>query len=60
MGIEIRPKYENESIESMIRRFQNKVKSEGILEDLRKNEYYEKPSMRKRKKRISASRRKHG
>ena len=58
MGIEIIAKYDGESIESMIRRFKNKVKAEGILDDLKNHEYYDKPSLKKRKKRLAASRRK--
>ena len=47
----------NEDIESLIRRFKKKVNKSGILKDLRKKEYYDKPSMAKRKKAAEARKR---
>lgn len=41
----------NESIEKLIRRFKRKVKTEGIFEDMKKNEFFEKPSAKRRLKR---------
>lgn len=42
---------ENENINQALRRFKKKIESSGVLEDLRKKEFYEKPtSVRKRKK----------
>lgn len=43
-----------ESFESLIRRFKRSVERDGILSDLRKHEYYEKPSVRRKKKSIAA------
>ena len=41
---------DNESFESALRRFNKKVQQDGILTEARRREYYEKPSvMRKRK-----------
>jgi small subunit ribosomal protein S21 len=41
---------ENESFESALRRFNKKVQQDGILAEARRREYYEKPSvLRKRK-----------
>ena len=48
---------ENESFESMLRRFNKKVQQEGILAEFRRREYFEKPSVR-RKKKAAAKRRK--
>ena len=56
MGIEVKPKHAEESIDKLIRRFKNKVKSSGILDDLKKHEFYEKPSLKKRKKLLAAKR----
>jgi len=42
-------KYPKESIESMLRRFKKKVNNAGIMDDIKKNEFYEKPSVRRRK-----------
>ena len=39
-----------EDVESMLRRFKRKMDSSGILAECRKREYFEKPSVAKRKK----------
>ena len=41
---------ENENVESALRRFKRKCSRDGIIGDLRKKEFYEKPSVRKKKK----------
>lgn len=46
---------ENESFESLLRRFNKRVQQEGILSEVRRREYYEKPSVKRKRK--SASRR---
>jgi small subunit ribosomal protein S21 len=48
---------ENESFESLLRRFNKKVQQEGILSEVRRREHYEKPSI-KRKRKEAAKRRK--
>ncbi|MDR3293536.1 MAG: 30S ribosomal protein S21 [Clostridiales bacterium] len=48
---------ENESIESAIRRFKRKCARDGIIGDLRKNEAYEKPSVKRKKKAEAARKR---
>ncbi len=46
-----------ESIDSVLRKFKRKIKNEGILQELRKREYYEKPSeLRKRKAKAAVRR----
>lgn len=40
---------EQDSLDKMIRRFKKKCEREGLIKDMRKNEYYEKPSERKRR-----------
>lgn len=47
----------NESFESLLRRFNKKVQQEGILSEVRRREHYEKPSV-KRKRKEAAKRRK--
>ena len=47
----------NESFESLLRRFNKKVQQEGILGEIRRREHYEKPSV-KRKRKEAAKRRK--
>ena len=41
----------NESLESAIRRFNKKVQQEGILTEFRRREYFEKPSIKRKRKR---------
>ncbi len=48
---------ENESFESLLRRFNKKVQQGGILSETRRREYYEKPSV-KRKRKVATKRRK--
>ena len=48
---------DSESLEGALRRFNKRVQADGILTDVRKHEYYEKPSER-RKKKEAARRRK--
>ena len=46
---------ENESFENAIRKFKKQCDKAGILSEVRKREYYDKPSVRKKKKSIAAS-----
>ena len=47
----------NESFESVLKRFNRRVQQDGILSETRRREYYEKPSI-KRKRKEAAKRRK--
>ena len=40
----------DESIEKALRKFKSKMKREGILDELRKREFYEKPSQERKRK----------
>lgn len=46
----------NESIDSLIRRFNKKVQQDGILAELRRREFYEKPSIKRKRKRAAKKR----
>ena len=48
---------EGESVDVLIRKFNKKVLSEGILNELRKREFYEKPSVVRKKERAARERR---
>lgn len=48
---------ENESLDSALRRFKRKCSRDGIIGDLRRKEFYERPSVR-RKKKAEAARKK--
>lgn len=48
---------ENENVESALRRFKRKCSRDGIIGDLRKKEFYEKPSVRRKKKSEAARKR---
>lgn len=48
---------ENENVESAIKRFKRKCQKDGIIGDIRKNEYFEKPSVKRKKKQKAAIKR---
>ena len=48
---------EHENVESALRRFKRKCSRDGIIGDLRKKEFYEKPSVRRKKKSEAARKR---
>ena len=48
---------ENESFESLLKRFNGNVQQSGILSEVRRREHFEKPSL-KRKRKEAAKRRK--
>ena len=48
---------ENENLESALRRFKRKCSRDGIIGDLRKKEFYEKPAVKKRKQAEAARKR---
>ena len=54
-GVRIR---EGETFEQALRRFKKQCEKGGILSDLRKSEYYEKPSVKEKKKREAARKKK--
>ena len=54
---EIRLK-ENESLESVLRRFQKQCARAGVIAEVRKREAYEKPSVKRKKKSEAARKRK--
>ena len=50
-GVRVR---ENESFEGALRRFKKQCEKSGILSEIRKREYYEKPSVQRKRKMIAA------
>lgn len=48
---------DEEDIQTALKRFKRKCIKESIPQDIRKNAYYEKPSVRKRKKHLKAVKR---
>ena len=48
---------ENESLDSALRRFKRKCSRAGIIGDLRRKEFYERPSVRRKKKAEAARKR---
>lgn len=46
----------NESFESLLKRFNKRVQQERILAEVRRREYYEKPSVKRKRKRASKRR----
>lgn len=53
-GVKVR---DAEPFESALKRFKKQVEKAGVLSDVRKREFYEKPSVRKKRKAIAARKR---
>ena len=49
---------ENESLDSALRRFKRSCAKDGIMEEVRKREHYDKPSVKRKKKSEAARKRK--
>jgi len=47
---------DNESFESLLKRFNKRVQQTGILSELRRREHYEKPSVKRKRKRAAKRR----
>ena len=54
---EIRVK-DNESLDSALRRFKRQCAKSGVIQEVRKREHYEKPSVKRKKKSEAARKRK--
>ena len=48
---------ENETLDNALRRFKRKCSRDGIIGDLRRKEFYEKPTVRRKKKAEAARKR---
>jgi small subunit ribosomal protein S21 len=46
-----------EDLERVLRRFKTKLRYEGVLDEIKKREFYEKPSQKRRKEAEEAKRR---
>jgi len=51
LGVKVK---DNESFESVLRRFKKQGEKSGILSEMRKREHYEKPSVRRKRKALAA------
>jgi len=49
---------ENESLDNALRRFKRQCAKSGVIQELRKREHYEKPSVKRKKKSEAARKRK--
>lgn len=49
---------DNESLDSALRRFKRSCAKAGIMQEVRKREHYEKPSVKRKKKSEAARKRK--
>ena len=45
-----------ESVQQMVKRFKKMCEKEGLIRDMKRNSYYEKPSEKNRRKRRKAAR----
>ena len=50
---------ENETLDNALRRFKRSCVKDGIQQEIRKREHYEKPSVRRKKKSEAARKRKY-
>ena len=50
---------ENETLDSALRRFKRSCAKAGIMQEVRKREHYEKPSVKRKKKAEAARKRKY-
>ena len=50
---------ENESLESALKRFTRQCARAGVIQEVRKREHYEKPSVKRKKKAEAARKRKY-
>ncbi len=50
---------ENESIDNALKRFKRQTARDGVIQEVRKREHYEKPSVRRKKKSEAARKRKY-
>lgn len=48
----------NESLDNALKRFKRSCAKDGVLQEVRKREHYEKPSVRRKKKSEAARKRK--
>ncbi len=48
---------DNESFEGALKRFKKMVEKSGVLTELRKREFYEKPSVKRKRKQVAAQKR---
>lgn len=48
---------EGERFDNALRRFRKEVEKSGIMQELRKREHYEKPSVKKKRKQAAAKKR---
>ena len=53
LGVKVR---DGESIESVLKRFKKECEKAGVLTEIKKREYFEKPSVIKKKKKAAAKR----
>ena len=49
---------ENESLDNALRRFKRQTAKDGTIQEVRKREHYEKPSVKRKKKSEAARKRK--
>ncbi|MDR1892222.1 MAG: 30S ribosomal protein S21 [Oscillospiraceae bacterium] len=50
---------DNESLENALRRFKKATTRDGVIQEVRKREHYEKPSVKRKKKSEAARKRKY-
>lgn len=55
--VSVSPKHPKETIEQMLRRFKRSVENADIIKDFRKNEFFEKPTAKRKRLKAAAKKR---
>ncbi len=50
---------DNESLDNALRRFKRQTAKDGVIQEVRKREHYEKPSVKRKKKEEAARKRRY-
>ena len=53
----VTPKHKYESIDQLIRRFKRSVERADVIKDVRKHEFYEKPTAKRKRRKAAARKR---
>jgi small subunit ribosomal protein S21 len=53
----VKPKHQYETIDQLIRRFKRQVERADVIKDIRKKEFYEKPTAKRKRKKAAAKKR---
>ena len=53
----VTPKHKHETIDQLLRRFKRSVERADVIKDIRKHEFYEKPTSKRKRRKAAAKKR---